>query len=129
MKTCFKFNVIWSWPGPASPAPASSPSRAATAANFPAFTWTYISDVLDHAVCRAVRVGNRDVENFSDNDAARFLDNTWKLLPESNPALHSPMVYTVRDYRIALQKMEVDGHIETQRVGRARCDKPRTLLR
>jgi hypothetical protein len=63
-------------------------------------------DMLDQAIRRAVRVGNRDVENFSDNDAARFLDNTWKLLPESNPALHSPMVYTVRDYRIALLKME-----------------------
>ena len=61
---------------------------------------------LDAAVCSAVRVGNRDVENFADNDAARFLDNTWKLLPESNPALHAPMVYTVRDYRIALLKME-----------------------
>jgi hypothetical protein len=63
-------------------------------------------DVLETAVCRAVRVGNRDVENFSDNDPARFLDNTWKLLPESNPALHSPMVYTVCDYRVALLKME-----------------------
>ena len=63
-------------------------------------------ELLEQAVRRAVRVGNRDVENFSDNDAARFLDNTWKLLPESNPALHSPMVYTVRDYRIALLKME-----------------------
>jgi hypothetical protein len=63
-------------------------------------------DALEQAICRAVRVGNRDVENFSDNDAARFLDNTWKLLPESNPALHAPMVYTVRDYRIALLKME-----------------------
>jgi hypothetical protein len=61
---------------------------------------------LEDTVKRAVRVGNRDVENFADNDAARFLDNTWKLLPESNPALHYPMVYTVRDYRIALQKME-----------------------
>ncbi|HEX7839961.1 MAG TPA: hypothetical protein VF469_20935, partial [Kofleriaceae bacterium] len=61
---------------------------------------------LDAAIRSAVRVGNRDVENFADNDAARFLDNTWKLLPESNPALHSPMVYTVRDYRIALLKME-----------------------
>ena len=61
---------------------------------------------LEAAVRCAVRVGNRDVENFADNDAARFLDNTWKLLPESNPALHSPMVYTVRDYRIALLKME-----------------------
>ena len=61
---------------------------------------------LDATLCRAVRFGNRDVENFAYNDAAQFLDNTWKLLPESNPALHSPLVYTVRDYRIALQKME-----------------------
>lgn len=65
-----------------------------------------VGSVLVEAVERAVRVGNRDVENFSDNDPARFLDNTWKLLPESNPALHHPLVYTVRDYRIALQKME-----------------------
>jgi len=61
---------------------------------------------LEAAIRGAVRVGNRDVENFADNDAARFLDNTWKLLPESNPALHAPMVYTVRDYRAALLKME-----------------------
>jgi len=64
-------------------------------------------ELLDQNVRRAGRVGNRDVENFADNDAARFLDNTWKLLPESNPALHAPLVYTVRDYRIALHKMEV----------------------
>ncbi len=63
-------------------------------------------EALETMVRRAVRVGNRDVANFSDNDPARFLDNTWKLLPETNPALHAPMVYTVRDYRIALQKME-----------------------
>jgi hypothetical protein len=63
-------------------------------------------EALEEATCRAVRVGNRDVENFADNEPARFLDNTWKLLPESNPALHSPMVYTVRDYRVALLKME-----------------------
>jgi hypothetical protein len=63
-------------------------------------------ETLDEAVRRAVRLGNRDIENFADNDPAHFLDNTWKLLPESNPALHSPLVYTVRDYRVALQKME-----------------------
>ncbi len=63
-------------------------------------------ETLEEAVRRAVRLGNHDVGNFADNDAGRFLDNTWKLLPESNPALHSPMVYTVRDYRMALQKME-----------------------
>jgi peptide/nickel transport system permease protein len=31
-------------------------SRAATAANFPAFTWAYISDVLDHAVLPALTI-------------------------------------------------------------------------
>lgn len=61
---------------------------------------------LDAAIRSAVRIGNRDVDNFADNDPAQFLDNTWKLLPESSPALHSPMVYTLRDYRIALHKME-----------------------
>ncbi|HVK84426.1 MAG TPA: hypothetical protein VM513_09990 [Kofleriaceae bacterium] len=66
----------------------------------------FAGEALEAATRRAVRVGNRDVENFCDNEAARFLDNTWKLLPESTPALHSPLVYTVRDYRVALQKME-----------------------
>jgi hypothetical protein len=81
---------------------------------------------LEDAVRRAVRVGNRDVENFSDNDAARFLDNTWKLLPESNPALHSPMVYTVRDYRIALLKMESFlAWLPAERVFHSWNDEPR----
>ena len=85
-----------------------------------------VGEVLDDTLRRAVRFGNRDVENFSDNDAARFLDNTWKLLPESNPALHSPLVYTVRDYRIALQKME--GFLATlpaERVFHTYGDEPR----
>ena len=81
---------------------------------------------LDETLARAVRVGNRDVENFAENDPARFLDNTWKLLPESNPALHEPLVYTVRDYRIALQKME--GFLATlrpERVFHVWGDEPR----
>src|SRR3954463_12581402 len=83
-------------------------------------------DTLEQAICRAVRVGNRDVENFSDNDAARFLDNTWKLLPESNPALHAPMVYTVRDYRIALLKMEgFLAWLPAERVFHSWDDEPR----
>ena len=81
---------------------------------------------LDHTLRRAVRVGNRDVENFAENDAARFLDNTWKLLPESNPALHSPMVYTVRDYRVALQKMESFlAWLPADRVFHAYADEPK----
>jgi hypothetical protein len=83
-------------------------------------------DALETTLCRAVRVGNRDVENFSDNDPARFLDNTWKLLPESNPPLHSPMVYTVRDYRVALQKMEgFLAWLPAERVFHSWNDEPR----
>ncbi len=81
---------------------------------------------VEAIVTRAVRVGNRDVENFADNDPATFLDNTWKLLPESNPALHSPMVYTVRDYRIALQKMEgFLAQLEPERVFHTYGEEPR----
>jgi hypothetical protein len=83
-------------------------------------------DVLEHTLCRALRLGNRDVENFCDNDAASFLDHTWKLLPESNPALHSPLVYTVRDYRIALQKMESFlATLKAERVFHAYADEPK----
>ena len=82
--------------------------------------------LLSETVERAVRVGNRDVENFADNDPARFLDNTWKLLPESNPALHHPLVYTVRDYRIALQKMETFlGWLPAERVFHSWGDEPK----
>ncbi len=84
---------------------------------------------LDDVVARALRLGNRDVENFADNDAARFLDNTWKLLPESNPALHSPLVYTVRDYRVAMQKTEgFLARLPAERVFHAWGDEPKPEL-
>ena len=66
------------------------------------FSWPEI----DEAVQLAVRFANKDVENFAEADAGRFLDNTWKLLPEMNVALRSREVYTVREYRLAIQKME-----------------------
>lgn len=55
----------------------------------------------------AVTFGNKDIENFSEADPGRFLDNTWKLLPESNAALRLPDVYSIGTYREALQKMAV----------------------
>lgn len=57
------------------------------------------------AVKRAVRLANRDVKNFADVKASYFLDNTWKLLPETNPPLRNPESYTPHQYRCALQKM------------------------
>jgi hypothetical protein len=53
----------------------------------------------------AVMFGNKDIENFAEADPGRFLDNTWKLLPESNAALRLPDVYSIGTYREALQKM------------------------
>ena len=64
------------------------------------------SEDIGVMVRRATRLSNNDVGNFADPDPARFLDNTWKLLPETNPALHTPTTYSIRDYRVALMKME-----------------------
>ncbi len=61
---------------------------------------------LVEAVQWAVVFANRDVWNFAEADVGRFLDNTWKLLPETNPDLRVSGVYTVGSYRKALQKME-----------------------
>jgi hypothetical protein len=58
------------------------------------------------AVRHAVTFSNADVANFGESEVTRFLDNTWKLLPETNPSLRVQGVYTVRSYRVALQKME-----------------------
>ncbi|MFZ9736802.1 MAG: hypothetical protein ACO3EZ_02220 [Prochlorotrichaceae cyanobacterium] len=62
-------------------------------------------DSVVSAVKRAVRLANRDVKNFADVEASYFLDNTWKLLPETNPPLRNPEAYTPHQYRCALQKM------------------------
>ncbi len=61
---------------------------------------------LRDAVRQSVAFSNADVANFAEKDVTRFLDNTWKLLPETNPSLRIQGVYTVKSYRLALQKME-----------------------
>lgn len=55
----------------------------------------------------AVAFANKDLESFGESNPARFLDNTWKLLPETNPDLRLPEIYTIGAYRLALQKMLV----------------------
>jgi hypothetical protein len=54
----------------------------------------------------AVTFANRDVANFAEKEVTRFLDNTWKLLPETNPSLRTQGGYTIRSYREALRGME-----------------------
>ncbi len=59
------------------------------------------------AVTRAITFANRDVRNFSEEEVGRFLENTWKLLPETNPELRVAGVYSIRSYRLAVQKMRL----------------------
>lgn len=61
---------------------------------------------VHRAVRAAAKFANRDVQNFAEEDVGRFLDNTWKLLPETNPELRVRGVYSISSYRTALQKME-----------------------
>ncbi|THB63109.1 MAG: hypothetical protein D6B26_06395 [Spirochaetaceae bacterium] len=58
-----------------------------------------------NAVEKAVIFANSDVENFAEEQVARFLDNTWKLIPETNPALRTFGIFCITDYRTALMKM------------------------
>ncbi len=60
---------------------------------------------LIETIKTAVIFANKDIENFAESDPGRFLDNTWKLLPETNAALRLPDVYSIGTYRQALQKM------------------------
>lgn len=55
----------------------------------------------------SVTFANKDIENFAEPNPDHFLDNTWKLLPETNAALRMPDVYSIGAYRQALQKMLV----------------------
>lgn len=69
------------------------------------FNLSLTNEEIEETVKKGVRVCNRDVGSFAHPSAAHFLANTWNLLPETNHNLID-CIYTVRDYRVALQKME-----------------------
>ncbi|MBN2149553.1 MAG: hypothetical protein JW726_19355 [Anaerolineales bacterium] len=69
------------------------------------FNLSLTSQEIDAIVQGAVVFANKDVENFSEENPAMFLDNTWKLLQETNIALRSRGFYSIHEYRLALQKM------------------------
>jgi hypothetical protein len=62
---------------------------------------------IEETIKMAVMFANKDIENFGEADPIYFIDNTWKLLPEMNVALRARDVYSIREYRQALQKMEL----------------------
>ncbi|VXD12360.1 conserved hypothetical protein [Planktothrix serta PCC 8927] len=70
------------------------------------FNLKLTDEELIETVKRSVRLSNRDVGSFAHISAAKFLDNTWNLLPETNHYLKNSSSYTINQYRTALQKME-----------------------
>ncbi|MFZ9595525.1 MAG: hypothetical protein ACO3A2_05550 [Bdellovibrionia bacterium] len=60
---------------------------------------------IDAVVQVAVNVANRDVKGFASDDPGHFLSQTWELILEGNPIFRDPL-YTIFQYRVALQKME-----------------------
>ncbi|OIP72397.1 MAG: hypothetical protein AUK48_11265 [Oscillatoriales cyanobacterium CG2_30_44_21] len=68
------------------------------------FGWDDVK--IAETVKRAVRLSNRDVENFASPNSSRFLNNTWNLIPETNHDLRNVNSYSVHGYRISIQKME-----------------------
>lgn len=64
------------------------------------------SEEMEETMRESVRLANRDVSSFAHTNTAYFLDNTWILLPETNHNLINTNSYTVKDYRLAIQKME-----------------------
>jgi len=77
------------------------------------------------AVRRAVRLANRDVIGFAADDPAKFLHDTWQILPETNPALYEPSAYTVGAYRLALAPMEAFlSRLHAERIFHAFQDEP-----
>jgi hypothetical protein len=85
---------------------------------------------LDDATCletvlMGVRVANRDIGNFASEHPSEFLNNTWNLIPETNHDLVSTNTYTVKGYRISLQKMEgFLGFLQPSAVFRQFADEP-----
>jgi len=62
--------------------------------------------VIEALVHDAVVVANRDVSGFAVDDPGIFLYVTWMLIEESNAPLAAVGVYSVQDFRKALQRME-----------------------
>ena len=61
---------------------------------------------VDKVVREGVQFANRDVGSFAYDDPGLFLSSTWLLIDESNAPLTRVGVYTLRQYRDVLMRME-----------------------
>ena len=89
------------------------------------FSLALTDQEVEATIKRSVRLANRDVGSFANPSPARFLDNTWSLLPETNHNLKYSTSYTVHQYRIALEKMEgFMSFLEPERIFHQFRDEP-----
>jgi hypothetical protein len=101
---CIEATIPFRTPDAAGLTPADLLERRLRAAS-DRLGLTLSQKTIEQTVQWAVTFANRDVANFAEEEVTRFLDNTWKLLPETNPSLRTQGVYTIKSYRVALQKM------------------------
>ncbi len=89
----------------------------------------------DAVMCDAIAIANRDVSGFAESSPAKFVSATWLLIEESNAPLAAVGVYTLRDYREALSRMQIFlNGLEPERVfthyaGFPQADKFKRLTR
>ena len=62
---------------------------------------------LHEMLALAVRTANSDVHSFARADVGAFLDDTWRLLPETNPELQGTRAFSLGSYRGALCRTEI----------------------
>lgn len=72
----------------------------------PAWPETVRKVYVDRVVTDAVQFANRDVGSFANDDPGLFFSSTWLLIDESNAPLKRVGVYTLRQYRDVLMRME-----------------------
>ena len=68
---------------------------------------TALDAYADTVMRDAIAMANRDVGGFAEPSPAKFVSATWLLIEESNAPLAAVGVYTLRDYREALTRMQI----------------------
>lgn len=74
--------------------------------HYPMVSAQDVEQYVEQVVWDAVKISNRDVGSFAANDPGLFLSSTWLLIEESNAPLKSAGIYTLREYRHALGRMD-----------------------
>ena len=69
------------------------------------YSLNWSEDRINETLKKALRMANRDVENFGNPNSVKFLDNTWNLMPETNHDLRTHTSYTIVGYRTSMLKM------------------------